>query len=850
MALSGQINGVFSGKPDTENRKPLMTWSATQNSAGNYSDVTVLFIFWQRTSTYYSYNLNTSGSSSHLNTVNINGDTHGGQITTPYDTRNTSGNITLRTHTTRVYHDANGNANVWIGWSGNTNTARGTYNFGETVSLNQITRATTVTTADASSVGNTSATTGGNVTDTGVPANTSRGVYWGTTAGSQPNQVVSGSGGGAFNANITGLTGGTTYYYKAYSYNTSGYAYGSVKSFTTTSIAPTVTTTSPASAVSYYTAIVLGNVSSDGGASVTEKGVCYNTTGNPTIADSKGTTGTGTGAISSNLTGLTANTLYYARAYATNSVGTSYGAQITFTTAISSPLATTSPTVDEKTNTQAHVYGEITASGGATITERGFVYGLTSNPTTANSKVVIVGTTGEIDYLLTGLVPGTLYYVRAFATNSEGTGYGDNRSFTTLPNNPSNLSVTVTGKTVSTLSWTKGGEYSLIRRQLGSPPANAFSGTEVYSGTASSTSDSGMSPGGHYYYRVWSSVTADGLTAISSGYSGGDIVTITDFEDPEHALLDDSNYATVSTSEGKLFCQVSKNGGSSWSSPKELTYGGLVESKSFGEGALELWGVSFNGGDISDANLRVKLSTDKAYQVYKNFGFNVDPGFVLTGLEVEVKAAYSNPDLLVYYVKVGPRYGTSPLPVKEGSLAYDLDKKRAVVYNGTGWDSGGSGYPWRGLWVTSTAYSLNDLIQYDGSGYICIEAHTSGTFATDLAASKWEIYVEGLVPLQSWQSPTLQNSWVNYGGDYNPAGYYKERDRVYLRGLVKSGTVNPTTGVIFTLPAGYRPPNIEIFGNISNSLFAECRINKDGAVIAYAGSNTWYSLDGISFRVA
>lgn len=56
---------------------------------------------------------------------------------------------------------------------------------------------------------------------------------------------------------------------------------------------------------------------------------------------------------------------------------------------------------------------------------------------------------------------------------------------------------------------------------------------------------------------------------------------------------------------------------------------------------------------------------------------------------------------------------------------------------------GDSGYEWQGPWVTSTAYILNDTVEHDGSGYVCIEAHTSGVFATDLSASKWEMYVEG-----------------------------------------------------------------------------------------------------------
>ena len=75
-----------------------------------------------------------------------------------------------------------------------------------------------------------------------------------------------------------------------------------------------------------------GNVISDGGAVVTARGVCYSTSSNPTISSNITTNGNGTGSYISNLTGLSPNTKYYVRAYATNSQGTSYGNQISFTT--------------------------------------------------------------------------------------------------------------------------------------------------------------------------------------------------------------------------------------------------------------------------------------------------------------------------------------------------------------------------------------------------------------------------------------------------------------------------------------------------------------------------------------
>jgi hypothetical protein len=92
-----------------------------------------------------------------------------------------------------------------------------------------------------------------------------------------------------------------------------------------------VVTTGVISNIASYTATGGGEVISDGGGTVT-RGVCWNTTGTPTIADSKTTDGTGTGTFTSSMTGLTAGTPYYVRAYATNALGTSYGTEETFST--------------------------------------------------------------------------------------------------------------------------------------------------------------------------------------------------------------------------------------------------------------------------------------------------------------------------------------------------------------------------------------------------------------------------------------------------------------------------------------------------------------------------------------
>lgn len=116
---------------------------------------------------------------------------------------------------------------------------------------------------------------------------------------------------------------------------------------------PTVTTTA-ASSITSSSATSGGNVTTDGGAAVTERGVCYATTQTPTTANSKVTSGTGTGTFTANIAGLTASTTYYVRAYAINSNGTAYGAQVSFTTLASGGGTTTDVTVGTGTSTQGY----------------------------------------------------------------------------------------------------------------------------------------------------------------------------------------------------------------------------------------------------------------------------------------------------------------------------------------------------------------------------------------------------------------------------------------------------------------------------------------------------------------
>ena len=194
---------------------------------------------------------------------------------------------------------------------------------------------------------------------------------------------------------------------------------------------PTVLTTSAAS-TGRTTATASGDITSGGTAGVTVSGFCWSTSINPTDAlTTKTTNGPATGTYTHPITGLSAGTLYHVRAYATNAVGTAYGADLTFTTdAAVLPTLTTDITTNITIFT-ATSGGNITDDGGDAVSVRGVCFSTTATPTIANSTTVNGSGMGAFTSSLTGLLPSTTYFVRSYATNAVGTAYGNEQTFTT-----------------------------------------------------------------------------------------------------------------------------------------------------------------------------------------------------------------------------------------------------------------------------------------------------------------------------------------------------------------------------------------------------------------------------------
>lgn len=293
-----------------------------------------------------------------------------------------------------------------------------------------------VTTADVTDITQTTAVSGGNVTDDGGASVTARGVCWSTSQNPtiSDNHTSDGNGTGSFTSNLTNLTANTTYYVRAFATNENGTSYGEQKSFTTLQNIelPTVTT-ADVTDITQNTAVSGGNVTDDGGAAVTARGVCWSKDPNPTIDNSFISNGNGTGCFTIEISGLTSATTYYVRAYATNSEGTSYGEQKNFTTLQNIELPTVTTTiVTNVTSTTATSGGNVTDDGGATVTARGVCWSTSPDPTIDDNKTTDGNGTGAFTSQLTNLTHSTTYYIRAYATNSEGTSYGEQKYFSTL----------------------------------------------------------------------------------------------------------------------------------------------------------------------------------------------------------------------------------------------------------------------------------------------------------------------------------------------------------------------------------------------------------------------------------
>ena len=323
-------------------------------------------------------------------------------------------------------------------------TTGGVTSYGATVVFTTLGLTTVDPDAATPAITSTTATSGatnisgfnlGNISASGVcwDINTSPTLSVGTYT---QNSII----GNTFISNITGLTANTTYYVRSYITVTGSPSithYGTEVSFTTSTNDPTVTTNPSITSITGTSATVSGNVVSTGGAAVSVRGIKYSLIPNMSSGITSVISGSGIGTFNAALTGLTPATTYYVRAYGTNT-GTGYGAIYNFTTLGGPVVETIIPY--SITSSTAQVGCNILNQGSSSLTARGIVISTSPDPTlyTGTTYTDAYPGNGTQYFLtkLTSLTKDTTYYIKAYATNTQGTSYGEELIFSTTSCNP------------------------------------------------------------------------------------------------------------------------------------------------------------------------------------------------------------------------------------------------------------------------------------------------------------------------------------------------------------------------------------------------------------------------------
>jgi len=289
-----------------------------------------------------------------------------------------------------------------------------------------------VITFPASEISLSKAKINGEVTNEGFSAATERGFVMSET-NSKPTvsdiKHLAAYGKGTFSKELDNLKVNTKYYFAAFATNTKGTSYGGILNFTTADYLLATLTMEEPKNITYTTVQLTGTVTDEGGVAVEERGFCIGNLPNPTTANIKIVNGKGLGDFSTVVTQLKEDSTYYARSYAINGKGTSYGKEYMFKTlALKKPNVVTTNATNLGALT-ATLNGNITDNGGSEIKEKGFLIGTDQNPI---SKIDVT-TNDSIKYYyeLKDLKFNTKYYFKAYATNIKGASYGETLSFTT-----------------------------------------------------------------------------------------------------------------------------------------------------------------------------------------------------------------------------------------------------------------------------------------------------------------------------------------------------------------------------------------------------------------------------------
>ncbi|MCY1718887.1 hypothetical protein OU798_00945 [Prolixibacteraceae bacterium Z1-6] len=268
---------------------------------------------------------------------------------------------------------------------------------------------------------------GGNITDDGGTEIFQKGICisFGSTPTLQDIFTLDGVGNDNFTTTLN-LDPENTYYVRAYAINGAGIGYGNILSITLDPLPFTEAVIMDFGDITGNEAFMRGRIESN--QTVISRGACWSTSMNPTISDSKTEAGSGTGIFETTITGLLPGTTYYTRAYAIVNDEVFYSSNYEFTT-IGFPQLTTKQIINAGTFVIS-TGGDILSQG--LILNAGVCWSTNPSPTIADNK-----TEDQLNYSSFtsdpyGLLPATTYYIRSYATNIAGTGYG-NELVVTMP---------------------------------------------------------------------------------------------------------------------------------------------------------------------------------------------------------------------------------------------------------------------------------------------------------------------------------------------------------------------------------------------------------------------------------
>jgi len=281
----------------------------------------------------------------------------------------------------------------------------------------------------------------------------SAGIYYGLTPYSKDNSIsvnnYNNINTGRYQLIISNLIPDTTYYAMSVVTTIAGTIYGNQLTFKTLPLGLPTLKTDSVIVLDAFSANIYGDIIYNGGdPSHAFGGICYSTSPNPTTNDNA-VSYNNTYDASYNLgpfqiyeSGLTPNTTYFMRVYAINSVGTAYGNTIIFKTLKLTLPKVTTDSINNISTTSATGYLTVTNDGGDPNIVGGICYSTSANPTINDNAISIGYGSGSSQEFLSNLTPNTKYYVRAYATNSAGTSYGNQLIFIANNNSPTVMSIT------------------------------------------------------------------------------------------------------------------------------------------------------------------------------------------------------------------------------------------------------------------------------------------------------------------------------------------------------------------------------------------------------------------------